>query len=110
MGIFNRRVLGERMDGAAFQKAGADLEEIRKEAQPLIKAAHDKLDTLSTDSQLSLAREQAIAAGVLKPGEDFLAGSDTAAKRTFLKHATKPADDRERLEALRRFVALLTAS
>jgi hypothetical protein len=102
-----RRVLGERMDAVAFQKARADLDAIRKEATRLLKEANDKLDALSTDAQLSLAREQAIAAGVLKPGEDFPAGSDVAAKRTFLKEAAKPGDDKVRLEALRRFVALL---
>ncbi len=89
-----------------LEGAQAYIDAIRKEAEPLLKEANDRLDALSTDAQLSLAREKAIVAGVLNPGDDFPAG-DAAAKRTFLKEVAKPGDDTVRLEALRRFVALL---
>lgn len=102
-----RLVLGKRIDAAAFQLAQEDIDKIRKESPSLLKAVNEKLDTLSTDDQLKLARENALAAGVLTPGEDFPAGSDVAAKRTFLKEAAKPGDDKVRFEALRRFVTLL---
>ena len=104
-----RRALGERMDPTAFQQAKEDIEWIRKETPPLLKEANEKINALSTEAQLDWAREKAVAAGVLAPGENFPAGSDVAAQKTFLKEAAKPGDDKVRLEALRRFVALLKA-
>jgi hypothetical protein len=102
-----RAVLGKRMDPSAFDAAQQALDKQREEAAPLIKEAHGLIDGMATDAALDDARDKARTAGLLGTTEDFPPNSDVAAKKTFLKAVSTVGDNKERLAALKKFVAAL---
>ena len=103
-----RNVLGTRMS-ADLENAQKKLDKGRQDGAALKTEADGLIDKLASDADADLAREKAIAAGLIDPGTTFPAdATDLSKKQAFLKEIDKPGDNK--IDELRKFVELLKAA
>jgi len=103
-----RKVLEEQFSPLAAQAAVQErIDDARTITAALSKEAQDLIDAMTTDAQLATATTQARSAGLIGATEGPAAGSDVAAKKTFLKAVANVGDNPERVAALKKFLKAL---